>query len=169
MAMVRPIRSMEYPVIPIIKELPATNTNAFLSTLYKIWLVSYFFYLVYILILSGKTDKGIFRLTFSCCKPVKGTDFPSTVSPHPREAKGVRFKGLTNDSRMIASCRQLRLITLGHSTSISSQLFHQRFNRLLNKDRAIIHNNTIINQPLHILNNMGSQENSLVLGTGIIT
>lgn len=72
MAMVRPIRSMEYPVIPIIKELPATNTNAFLSTLYKIWLVSYFFYLVYILILSGKTDKGIFQTYIFVLQTSKG-------------------------------------------------------------------------------------------------
>lgn len=62
---------------------------------------------------------------------------------------------------MIASHRQLRLITFGDSASIFSQPFHQRFNRLLDKDRTIIHNNTIINQPLHILNNMGSQKTVL--------
>lgn len=79
------------------------------------------------------------------------------------------FQRISDKRRMVEILIFRHLVTFGQRAGIAAYRVQQFLYGLLDEDASVIHDDAVVYQPFHILNDVRGQENSFVFRAGIVT
>lgn len=124
----------------------------------------------YGLILAGKTDESVFETDGFGLKVGEryGSLFEDGFHLGGVEER-VSLERIANDGGMVARLGEGDVgASVGDGGGVAFEAVHQRVDRLLSEDLAIVHDDAVVDEALHVLNDMRCEEHRLVFGASIV-